>query len=133
MGEVLTNDPLAKKRFFVGTGSVIDASDNSDLKTNGTETGESPPVFVRKMNKTVMKPAGNTIALKCKATGNPTPNITWYKNNGPPERTLGDIKHNSWGLTMEDAVTTDSGNYTCVVCNYLACINYTYKVNIVGE
>lgn len=116
-----------------GTLQSGDSVDHVPQKSNRTETGDRPPAFVKKMNKTIVKPAGNTVALKCKATGNPAPNITWYKNNGPPKRSLGDNKYNNWGLTMEDAVTDDSGNYTCVVCNYLACINFTYKVDVVGK
>ncbi|XP_060515844.1 fibroblast growth factor receptor homolog 1-like isoform X2 [Cylas formicarius] len=89
------------------------------------------PYFLKKMQKLVIKPAGNMAALKCKANGNPTPNITWYKDDEPPKRELGEVKINHWSLTLEDLVTDDKGNYTCVVCNVLGCINFTYNVDVV--
>ncbi|XP_044741041.1 fibroblast growth factor receptor homolog 1-like [Chrysoperla carnea] len=93
----------------------------------------SAPVFTRpeRMHKTVVKPAGNTITLKCPAEGNPTPNITWYKNGKEPTRQLGDFRRQKWMLIIEDIVTHDTGNYTCVLCNEWGCINFTYNVEIV--
>ncbi|RZB41638.1 fibroblast growth factor receptor -like 1-like, partial [Asbolus verrucosus] len=85
----------------------------------------------KKMSKIEVKPAGNMIVLKCKASGNPTPNITWYKNNQTPKRHLGEIRYQHWGLWLEDLVTDDTGNYTCVVCNELGCINFTYEVEVI--
>lgn len=85
------------------------------------------------MSKTVMKPAGNTVLLRCKAAGNPMPNITWLKDDEEPKRQLGDLKIHNWGLTMEDVVTSDSGRYTCIVCNKLGCINFTYVVDVIGK
>ncbi|KAL0134594.1 hypothetical protein PUN28_001414 [Cardiocondyla obscurior] len=94
---------------------------------------ESPPSFNKtdEMHTSVVKPAGSTMRLKCPSVGNPTPNITWLKNNEEPKRELGTAIKNKWTLRLEDLVTKDSGNYTCIVCNYLGCINYTFKVDII--
>lgn len=118
------DDPFNK----TAPGSAAEHPEDSDGR-------ERPPQFVKKMlPKTIMKPAGNTIALKCKAQGNPTPNITWFKDGEtPPKRDLGDFRLGHWGLVMEDAVTGDSGNYTCVVCNHLGCISFSYKVTVLGK
>jgi hypothetical protein len=91
------------------------------------------PYFVnpKKMSKIEIKPAGHMINLKCKAGGHPTPNITWYKNGSLPKRQLGEIRYQHWALILEDVVTDDTGNYTCIVCNELGCINYTYNVEVV--
>jgi hypothetical protein len=83
------------------------------------------------MSKIEIKPAGHMINLKCKAGGHPTPNITWYKNGSLPKRQLGEIRYQHWALILEDVVTDDTGNYTCIVCNELGCINYTYNVEVV--
>lgn len=93
------------------------------------------PFFIhpKKMLKTNVKPAGNTLSLRCKAGGYPTPNITWYKNGKIPNRPLGEIRYNPWSLTLEDLVTTDSGEYRCDVCNFLGCINFTFSVEVVGK
>lgn len=87
----------------------------------------------KRMSRLVVKPAGNMIVLKCKAEGNPEPNITWYKNGQIPKRQLGEIKYQHWSLRLEDLVTDDNGEYKCVVCNELGCINYTYNVDVVGK
>ena len=61
------------------------------------------------------------------------PNITWLKDDGPVERTLGDVKKKKYMLEMSDLTTYDNGNYTCVVCNVLGCVNFTYRVQILGK
>ncbi|VEN52700.1 unnamed protein product, partial [Callosobruchus maculatus] len=91
-----------------------------------------PPYFFKKMQKLVVKPAGYMVRLNCKAGGSPSPNITWYKDDiSPPKRGFGEIKTNHWSLTLEDSVPNDKGNYTCVVCNVVGCINFTFVVDIV--
>ncbi|KAJ8918715.1 hypothetical protein NQ315_015035 [Exocentrus adspersus] len=92
-----------------------------------------PPHFTKKMQKLIVKPAGNMVRLNCKAGGIPPPNITWYRDDkSPPKRELGDIKTNHWSLVLEDSVPNDKGNYTCVVCNVVGCINFTFVVDVVG-
>ncbi|XP_043526639.1 fibroblast growth factor receptor homolog 1-like isoform X2 [Frieseomelitta varia] len=92
-----------------------------------------PPSFNKsvEMPNVVVKPAGNMLRLRCPSFGNPRPNITWYKNNEEPKRTLGTVVMSKWTFRLEDLVPEDSGNYTCVVCNELGCINRTSKVEIV--
>lgn len=94
----------------------------------------SKPVFVKygKMHKSTLKPAGSYVTLKCKSYGNPTPNITWYKDDQlPSQRNLGEYKYSNWSFTMEDLVTADTGKYKCVICNYLGCINYTHELEVI--
>lgn len=83
------------------------------------------------MHSLIVKPAGNMLRLKCPSVGNPRPNITWEKNNEEPRRSLGTMIKTKWTLRLEDLVPDDSGNYTCIVCNYLGCINHTFKVDII--
>ncbi|XP_068085907.1 fibroblast growth factor receptor 3 [Anabrus simplex] len=89
------------------------------------------PEFTKRLSKIVAKPAGNMLRLKCPAKGNPSPNVTWYVNDKLPVRKYGSIRYGRWSLLLEDLVTSDSGNYTCVVCNSEGCINFTFKVGIV--
>lgn len=92
------------------------------------------PYFVnKKMTKIHVKPAGHVITFRCKAGGYPTPNITWYKNDDKPVRSLGDVKYNNGNLQLQDLVITDAANYTCKVCNYLGCINFTYSLDVIGK
>lgn len=95
-----------------------------------------PPSFAKsanKMPKKHVKPAGNVVQLRCKANGVPLPNITWYKDGKPYHRKLGDVKYAHWGIMLEDLVTDDNGLYQCIVCNIVACINYTYELEVLGK
>lgn len=123
------------------SGSMEDGADSEDADVqttagsfNSTEL-RTKPKFTRmdKMYRVMAKPAGNMVKLKCQASGNPTPNITWTKNGKVPERQLGIIQYRQWSIMLEDVVTSDSGNYTCHVCNSEGCIEYTYLVDIIGK
>jgi hypothetical protein len=59
-------------------------------------------------------------------TGNPKPHITWEKDGDK-------IDHSDrWSLKLENLSVHDIGNYTCFVCNSLACINFVFEVNVIG-
>ncbi|XP_066158204.1 fibroblast growth factor receptor homolog 1-like isoform X1 [Euwallacea fornicatus] len=90
-----------------------------------------PPYFVKALSQIIVKPAGNMVQLKCRAGGNPTPNITWLKDGKTPYRNFGEYKINHWSFTLEDLVTDDKGNYTCIVCNEAGCIDFTYRLDVV--
>ncbi|GAB1869188.1 Fibroblast growth factor receptor [Camponotus japonicus] len=112
----------------------LDEKGESDVEGEHNNTvPESPPVFNKtdEMHASVVKPAGSTMRLRCPSTGNPRPSITWLKNNEEPRRDLGTAIRTKWTLRLEDLVTKDSGNYTCIVCNHLGCINHTFKVDII--
>lgn len=85
------------------------------------------------MHKLHVKPSGVMARFNCKARGYPNPNITWYKNDDVPTRDLGIIRYHTWSMILEDLIVTDSGNYTCKVCNNLDCINFTYTLYVVGK
>ncbi|CAH1996824.1 unnamed protein product [Acanthoscelides obtectus] len=111
---------------------VYGCYENGELVKSYNLTVLEPPYFYKKMQKLVVKPAGYMVRLNCKAGGTPLPNITWSKDDiSPPKRGFGEIKTNHWSLTLEDSVPNDKGNYTCVVCNVVGCINFTFVVDIV--
>nr|XP_031843200.1 fibroblast growth factor receptor homolog 1-like isoform X1 [Nomia melanderi]XP_031843201.1 fibroblast growth factor receptor homolog 1-like isoform X1 [Nomia melanderi] len=140
-----TNELEIEARNLPETRSLHQSSDtvDSDLENEKSENEtagehnntvpERPPSFNKnvEMPYVVVKPAGNMLRLRCPSFGNPRPNITWYKNNEEPKRTLGTVVITKWTFRLEDLVPEDSGNYTCVVCNSLGCINWTFKVEIV--
>ncbi|XP_014481673.1 PREDICTED: fibroblast growth factor receptor homolog 1-like isoform X2 [Dinoponera quadriceps] len=107
--------------------------ENDTASEQNNTAPESPPAFNKsdEMHPAVVKPAGNMLRLRCPSVGNPRPNITWLKNNEEPRRLLGSAIKTKWTLRLEDLVPKDSGNYTCIVCNYLGCINHTFKVDII--
>ncbi|KAL4717263.1 hypothetical protein ACJJTC_017150 [Scirpophaga incertulas] len=91
-----------------------------------------PPRFKHplKMYGIEMKPAGSSIRLKCAFEGNPTPNITWQKNGGQVVRSYFQPSYGKWSIALDELTKTDNGNYTCIVCNELACINHTVALHI---
>ncbi|XP_049693500.1 fibroblast growth factor receptor homolog 1 isoform X2 [Helicoverpa armigera] len=92
-----------------------------------------PPRFKHptKLYKMDMKPAGNSIRLRCAAEGNPTPNITWYKNRSTPiSRVFFQPSYGKWSMALDELTKADNGNYTCVVCNILGCIEHTVVLHI---
>lgn len=69
-----------------------------------------------------------------KFSGNPTPNITWYKNKSTPiSRTYFQPSYGKWSMTLDELTKADNGNYTCVVCNELDCIEHTVDLHIQGK
>lgn len=118
-------------------------SDDSDKDLDVQSTAGSfkstelrtKPKFTKmdQMHKICVKPAGNMVKLKCPAEGNPNPNITWTKDGLPPTRHLGTIRYFRWSIVLEDLVTDDAGNYTCTVCNTEGCIDFTFKVDVMGK
>ncbi|XP_048647712.1 leucine-rich repeats and immunoglobulin-like domains protein 1 isoform X8 [Marmota marmota marmota] len=63
---------------------------------------------------------GETVALQCKATGSPSPHITWLKGNRPLSLTY--RHHFTPGnqlLVVQNVVVEDAGQYTCEMSNML--------------
>ncbi|XP_043682539.1 fibroblast growth factor receptor homolog 1-like isoform X3 [Vespula pensylvanica] len=110
-----------------------DKGENEMAGEHNKTLPDRPPSFNKsdEMHSSIVKPAGNMLRLKCPSVGNPRPNITWLKNNEEPKRSLGTMIKTKWTLRLEDLVPDDSGNYTCIVCNHLGCISYTFKVDII--
>ncbi|XP_034948257.1 fibroblast growth factor receptor homolog 1 isoform X2 [Chelonus insularis] len=110
-----------------------DKSETGNAGDHNDTVPASPPSFNKtdEMHSSVVKPAGNVLRLRCPSIGNPRPNITWLKDNEEPKRAVGPIIMNKWMLRVEDLVVSDGGNYTCIVCNILGCINHTFKVDII--
>ena len=40
--------------------------------------------------------------------------------------------YGQWSLKLEDLSINDTGNYTCFVCNSIACINFVFGVDVMG-
>ncbi|KAK0165333.1 hypothetical protein PV328_003853 [Microctonus aethiopoides] len=108
-------------------------TDNDNINDHNQTSPLSPPMFNKtdELHSSIVKPAGNMLRLRCPSVGNPKLNITWLKNNEEPKRTVGPISMTKWTLRVEDLVVSDGGNYTCIVCNILGCINHTFKVDVI--
>lgn len=81
--------------------------------------------------KLIARPAGSSVTLKCPAEGNPVPDITWLKNEETPIREFDkEIIYRKWSLTMDHLVTSDSGDYTCILTNSEGSLNWTYTLEV---
>lgn len=79
---------------------------------------ETPSLAVPLEDRVVT--VGETVAFQCKATGSPTPRITWLKGGRP--LSLTERHHYTPGnqlLVVQNVVTEDAGRYTCEMSNPL--------------
>ena len=87
-----------------------------------------------KMKRQLIKrPVDSSVRLKCRATGNPRPTITWLKDK---QVIRNDDHHHHkpmWTLKLQDLKEGHSGKYTCLVSNRLGAINYTYTLDVIGK
>ncbi|XP_052054468.1 vascular endothelial growth factor receptor 2 isoform X1 [Apodemus sylvaticus] len=65
---------------------------------------------------------GETIEVACPASGNPTPLITWFKDNETLVEDSGIVlRDGNRNLTIRRVRKEDGGIYTCQACNVLGC------------
>jgi fibroblast growth factor receptor 2 len=104
------------------------------LTTASTQNGSAPAFTnLNALNRLVVKPSGNMIKMKCPAKGDPEPTIEWTKDGKPIDRAMGQVQYGKWGISIEDLIPTDSGAYTCKICNIHGCVNFTSKVEVTGK
>ncbi|XP_068397521.1 hemicentin-1 isoform X4 [Eschrichtius robustus] len=81
------------------------------------------------LNETVV--VNNPIQLECKATGNPSPAITWYKDNRP---LLGSSSmtflNRGQIINIESTQITDAGIYKCVAINSAGATELFYSLQV---
>ncbi|XP_043560026.1 fibroblast growth factor receptor-like 1 [Chiloscyllium plagiosum] len=77
--------------------------------------------------RVIARPVGSSVRLKCTASGNPRPNIVWWKD----DQQLSENKRNRWTLSLRNLKPESSGKYTCHVFNSAGEINATYKLDVV--
>ncbi|KAH0520213.1 Vascular endothelial growth factor receptor 2 [Microtus ochrogaster] len=80
----------------------------------------APMILGNLENQTTM--IGETIEVACLASGNPTPHITWFKDNETLVEDSGIVlKDGNRNLTIRRVRKEDEGLYTCQACNVLGC------------
>ncbi|XP_061490015.1 hemicentin-1 isoform X5 [Rhineura floridana] len=81
------------------------------------------------INETVV--VNNPLQLECKASGNPLPVITWYKDNRPLTHTSSISFLNRGQVVQIDAAhISDTGLYKCVVVNVAGIAELFYSLQV---
>uniref|UniRef100_A0A8C3GM35 Hemicentin 1 n=1 Tax=Cairina moschata TaxID=8855 RepID=A0A8C3GM35_CAIMO len=81
------------------------------------------------LNETVV--VNNPIHLECRATGNPLPAITWYKDNRPlTSATSATFQNRGQVLQIEGAQISDTGIYKCVTVNAAGSAELFYNLQV---
>uniref|UniRef100_A0A2I2Y6I0 Leucine rich repeats and immunoglobulin like domains 1 n=1 Tax=Gorilla gorilla gorilla TaxID=9595 RepID=A0A2I2Y6I0_GORGO len=132
-----TDFPAARERrmhvmpdddvFFITDVKIDDAgvysctAQNSagSISANATLTVLETPSLVVPLEDRVVS-VGETVALQCKATGNPPPRITWFKGDRPLSLTeRHHLTPDNQLLVVQNVVAEDAGRYTCEMSNTL--------------
>ncbi|KAK2091586.1 Leucine-rich repeats and immunoglobulin-like domains protein 1 [Saguinus oedipus] len=93
-------------------------SANATLTVLGSATAQTPSLAVPLEDRVVS--VGETVALQCKATGNPPPRITWFKGDHPLSVTeRHHLTPDNQLLVVQNVVAEDAGQYTCEMSNTL--------------
>ncbi|GFU53479.1 down syndrome cell adhesion molecule homolog, partial [Nephila pilipes] len=84
--------------------------------------------------------SGSSVSLKCTATGNPPPHVTWYLDGSVIGRTgrisLGDYitehAHVVSYLNITEVRVEDGGEYKCQVSNDVGTTSHSARLNVYG-
>ncbi|XP_050417092.2 protein turtle homolog B isoform X3 [Patella vulgata] len=90
-----------------------------------------PPYFTVRPPALYLKQTGETVSMLCKASGNPTPVVSWKKSKGQFERS-DRIQINAGNLTIRNLVKEDHGFYECMATNDIATIVAVTEVRIMN-
>ncbi|XP_069875018.1 leucine-rich repeats and immunoglobulin-like domains protein 1 [Dipodomys merriami] len=103
----------------MGVYSCTAQNSAGSISANATLTVLETPSLAVPLEDRVVS-VGETVALQCKATGSPTPRITWFKGDLP--LSLTERHHFTPGnqlLVVQNVVAEDAGRYTCEMSNTL--------------
>lgn len=74
------------------------------------------PVITNTQNN-INSVTGNSVELRCPVSGDPTPRITWRKDNSPIVSDSRHVLTDSGSLVIRSLRASDAGVYSCVASN----------------
>ncbi|XP_063784597.1 vascular endothelial growth factor receptor 3 isoform X2 [Pseudophryne corroboree] len=76
----------------------------------------------------------DSMIMRCKADGTPSPNILWYKDNKLVEEVSGIVLgEQNQTLSIQRVREEDAGLYLCTACNGKGCVNSSAIVSVEGS
>lgn len=103
------------------------------------QLGDAPPVLIYSFIEQTLQP-GPAVSLKCSATGNPTPVISWSLD-GFPLPTHGRFMKGQYATVHGDVIShvnithvmvEDGGEYSCLAQNRAGKTSHSARLNIYG-
>ncbi|XP_037907257.1 Down syndrome cell adhesion molecule-like protein Dscam2 isoform X5 [Hermetia illucens] len=103
------------------------------------QLGDAPPVLLYSFIEQTLQP-GPAVSLKCSASGNPTPQITWLLDgfplpshgrfmNGQYVTVHGDVISH---VNISHVLVEDGGEYSCIAENRAGKASHSARLNIYG-
>lgn len=117
-----------ENRLVQEQGDPFPQSPHEDL----TKEGMAPVFkdFEKMQREPIVRPMGSTVRLKCRAKGNPEPQVSWFKG----DQLLADSRRRPhWIHKLIGVTESDTGSYTCVVSNRLGSLNFTYTLEVIDQ
>ncbi|XP_053325662.1 hemicentin-1 [Spea bombifrons] len=75
-------------------------------------------------------PVDKSVTMFCEATGNPAPEISWYKNGDPLAKTAGQRIIGTGALQIAFAQPDDAGQYTCTAKNIAGAVTSSINLTV---
>ncbi|OZC07058.1 hypothetical protein X798_05950 [Onchocerca flexuosa] len=124
---------IAPQRRF--TGGQDYAVQNGQSRQIGQS--EKPPQFSRIPSSETVK-AGESVTFVAKTTGQPVPNLSWYRSDGSHIATNGRYKveifnDGSTKLTINKCTTEDNDTYLCVAENKGGAVQIRCSLNVLEQ
>ncbi|XP_071527560.1 cell adhesion molecule Dscam2-like isoform X6 [Panulirus ornatus] len=113
--EVSDLEPRRRYEFWVAAATRVGEGPASSV----VSAAPSPTVGagVYSVGGEVRVPQGTDVVLDCPHVGQPTPTITWRRNNAPVTRVARYEPQPDGGLLLRDCQRSDSANYSCHATN----------------
>ncbi|XP_005177245.1 fibroblast growth factor receptor homolog 1 [Musca domestica] len=86
-----------------------------------------------KFSSDVTKQSGDYVTFSCVPLAPSSVNLTWLVNNSPIDVDKSKAAFKKWTLSISNLDISDSGTYTCQLCNNIGCVYRSTLLRVVKE